>query len=544
MTKMPRLRIPVLCSALGLLSLLLAGCFETKDEYTLNADGSGKVVHESTFQEISFSNKDRDLEAALKETIAKVIKESKGVEAWRDVSFKRLDDGRIYFKGTAYFKNLSQLSITNQTMLDFDWAPTDGGGVLTLRDKKSESGLGLSSDKEAKAPASLPPEERAKKIKEDRIKFQQMKPMLAGILGAMKHEVVLHLPGKTSEVANFTEDASGALTIRFDGKKLLDAMDTLVSDDAWMATNSGPLGGEKMPWADAKANQLVFGSRSPVRAVVTGATGAAFDYSAEVATAAADSGALQQQLGATAPVAVAPAQSAKLNAVRIAGVRLVTESDEKRELQPFGSGAGYTVSVLVELPGSVLAINDASGMDTAVADDGSDLLPESEFSRRFSFPKLATDKSAVLLDVELKAPGPTVKGLKELSGHLQYSVAGKIKEIDLGFAKLAENAKGRELGAELKKIQADSKTEGSQLEIRLEVNQTMLRKLYLVSGGKKIELKQNGYSGSDNTFTFTYEVEPAISSRDRIVVEVYDQLQTFDAPFKLENISLLGTPLN
>ena len=111
--------------------MLLTGCFETKDEFTINPDGSGKVVHESSFQQVNLGNQEEATEDSLKEAIGKVITESKGIEAWRDVSFKRLDDGRLFFKGTAYFTNLNTLDIPNQTMLEFDWQKSDGGAVLT-----------------------------------------------------------------------------------------------------------------------------------------------------------------------------------------------------------------------------------------------------------------------------------------------------------------------------------------------------------------------------------------------------------------------------
>ena len=103
-------------------ALLLCSCYETEQDFTLNPDGSGKVRHECSFQNIRMSNEPDDSPEALQAAIAKVIKDSKGVDAWRDVSFKRLDDGRLWFQGTAYFKNLAELEIPNQSML----APSHG----------------------------------------------------------------------------------------------------------------------------------------------------------------------------------------------------------------------------------------------------------------------------------------------------------------------------------------------------------------------------------------------------------------------------------
>ena len=96
-----------LSAGLGLL-LVTSGCFDTTEDFTINPDGSGKVVHECTFQPVNLNlgnNDNQDPGVVLTNAIREVLENSKGVEAWRDVSFKTLDDGRTYFKGTAYFKD-------------------------------------------------------------------------------------------------------------------------------------------------------------------------------------------------------------------------------------------------------------------------------------------------------------------------------------------------------------------------------------------------------------------------------------------------------
>ena len=164
---------------------------------------------------------------------------------------------------------------------------------------------------------------------------------------------------------------------------------------------------------------------------------------------------------------------------------------------------------------------------------------DSEWKRRFSSPNLSNDKAAVLFDVELKVPGVGVKGLKELSGHLQYNVASSTKEIDLGFTELTAMAKGTELGAQIESIFDNS----IQMTLKLRIDKSALKAVFLVTGDDKTELKQNGYGGGGNSYTFTYQSKTAIPAKARLVAEIYDSLQTFDVPFKLENISLLGTPL-
>ena len=531
----------------GLFALaLLAGCFETKQEFTLNPDGSGKVVHESTFQNVTFSSKNETPEQQLKQAIGDVIKRTKGVDAWRDVSFKLLDDGRIQFKGTAYFKNLTALEFPNQTMLEFEWVNGGNGtGTLSLRNKKSNEPDGRVAAAKSMDLGKLSPEERARKIKEERAKFQQMKPMMAGVFGAMRHEVVFHLPGQPGESSNFTKDASGALALQFDGAKLLSAMDALMNDDAWLAKNAGNLGGQEAPAMDERMSALMFGGKGPVRATVKGLASAAFDYDAEVAAAREEFAAVQQQLnpGPVTAVLAPPAQGGELKSLKVMGVRLVREADESREIQPFGNGAGYTLSLLAELPGSVMAMTDECTLDKALADDGSDLLPESEFSRKIHFPKLTTEKSSVLFEVEMKLPASPVLGLREVSGHLQYKVAGPLKELELSFAKLAAGTKAKELGAEIESVKAGGDGDKAQtMELKLAIEPDTLKALYLEVGKTKTELKQRGYGGGNGTYTYTYESETGFPAKSRLVAEIYDQLQTFDVPFKLENITLLGEP--
>lgn len=143
-------------------TLLLTGCFDTKEDFTINPDGSGKVVHESVFPQADLSGGKDPAEEVLRKAIAQVIEQSKGVEAWCNVSFQRMDDGRLFFKGTAYFKDLSQLKIPQQTMLNFVWKKEGGGrAVLVLREKDEDSDN--FPGKEPVDWSQLSPEERRKK---------------------------------------------------------------------------------------------------------------------------------------------------------------------------------------------------------------------------------------------------------------------------------------------------------------------------------------------------------------------------------------------
>lgn len=83
------------------------------------------------------------------------------------------------------------------------------------------------------------------------------------------------------------------------------------------------------------------------------------------------------------------------------------------------------------------------------------------------------------------------------------------------------------------------------MALKLRVKADSLKALYLVENARRTALEQRGYSGGNsNNYTFYYESESGIPANARLVAEIYDQAQTFDAPFKVENITLLGIPLN
>jgi hypothetical protein len=545
-TVLARLLTGVIC--LGALPLL-TGCFETKDEFTLNPDGSGKVIHECSFQKVSLGGDDEMTEDALKETIGKVLTEAKGVEAWRDVSYKRLDDGRLYFKGTAYFTNLNTLDIPNQTMLEFVWQKTAGGAVLTLRTNKSDRAEGASADAKPADLTKLTPAERAQKLKEERAKFQQAKTMMNAFMGSMKHEAVFRLPGNVTESSNFSREPGGMVRVEFAGAKLMSAMETLINNDEWAVQNLEALGGQAKPRMDDELNGLVFSTNGPVRVTVRGGQ-PLFNYATEVAAAKVETEKIRKELNlgnTTVAVAVAaPAQGGGLKGAKVVGVRLVSDlSTKDKEFRPFNQDAGYTLAVQVDFPGSILGLTEESKFTAAVADDGSSLLEASDWKRKINWPKLSSDRTSALIEVELKLPAPGVKGLKELSAQLQYQVASTTKEVDLGFTEIKANAKGSELGAQIRGIKEGWNKDGSQqLDLRLNLNRESLKAVRLVANGTTTELERRGYSGGGNSYTFTYESKTAFPAQGKLVAEVYDQLQTFETSFKLENISLLGVPVS
>jgi hypothetical protein len=366
--------------------------------------------------------------------------------------------------------------------------------------------------------------------------------MFTAMLGTLKQTVSFKLPGKVESSSNFKPSPSGTLGLTFDGAKMIEAIEKLMADDAWLEKHG--FDAQNTPEMDADLGGLLFGEKAPVRATVSGATAPLFNYAAEVAAALKGSEKLQKQLGA---VSIAPpAKGTALKSIKVVGVRMVSPVDKKLDVRPFNYDAGYTLAVLAELPGSVVDVTDKSMITTATASDGSSLLKgERDWDRRLGFPKLSADKASVMFDVELNLPEPAVKGIKEISGTLQYRVAGAAKEVDLGLKSLTTGSKGSELGANIEEIKEGWQKDGSQdMELKLKLSPDDLKAAFLVVDGVRTEIKRNGYSSSGGITTFTFASKAAFPEKGAILVEIHDKVQTFDVPFKLENLSLLGTPMN
>src|SRR5438093_11797942 len=91
----------------GLALVLLNGCIDLEEDYTVNPDGSGKVVRHLTMDAGGIMGglsalggpaakpptaKDKE---NLKNGIVLSILKSPGIEAWKDVTTETLPDGRL-----------------------------------------------------------------------------------------------------------------------------------------------------------------------------------------------------------------------------------------------------------------------------------------------------------------------------------------------------------------------------------------------------------------------------------------------------------------
>ncbi|HUU93502.1 MAG TPA: hypothetical protein VM238_20105 [Phycisphaerae bacterium] len=274
----------------------VVGCFETKQDFTLNPDGSGKVLVEMAMPQMPFALGPTDgqepPDLAAKQFVKGILDGSKGVDAWSDVSYAKTDDGRTRFIGTAYFKDLAQMRLQSGKMEGITFTKDDSGGMVLLLEEPE------SPAPPPEPPKEIPEEQVAQLIQAQRMQYQQMRPMMATMLGTMKMDVSFRLPGALVEVSGFKKEPSGAVRLAFDGAQMLKAMDELMADDAYIRQNAlaGKKGGGG-PQMDEWTKEKLFGTKGPLRARVTGPFAPLFPYESEVKAAKAAYPKMIERLG-------------------------------------------------------------------------------------------------------------------------------------------------------------------------------------------------------------------------------------------------------
>jgi len=267
---------------------MAVGCFESKQDYTLNPDGSGKVVCEVIFQKMSDKPpSDADLQNFLRQSLGRCC----GVDAWKDLAIVREADGHIRFQGTAYFKDLAALKI-------------EPGGLespVMAKDEKGNLVLTMGGKEEAAAPVTLSEEEIAERIAAGRAAYQEGRPMMQALLEATKTSFRFQLPAKAEEVVNLEKEEGNERGARLviDGAKLVEAMDRLAADNAAMRelVAAGETLRDGGPVTSKLLNEKLFGRKDVMWVRMGGEAKPQFDYAAEVEAAKAGEAEMMKRLG-------------------------------------------------------------------------------------------------------------------------------------------------------------------------------------------------------------------------------------------------------
>jgi len=521
---------------LAVASALLTGCFDTKEEITLNPDGSGKVLIESTFTPLTLFqtlNPEQRVEG-LTNTIRQLFEKSEGVDAWRDVSFRQLDDGRIFIRGTAYFPDLSKFKMGARLLGEFS-VGTDAVGnmIISSHSARSASPYPLQKTNE---PVT------AESIQRERAQFRAALPMLQATAGEMKLDAIIHVPGTIRRASNFQTVNSNTLRLRFDGKKRLEAAESVVFETS---LDEKRIAGEKLTASENNLNEILFGQNGPVLAVIKPQGTPLFDYAKEVAEAQRLFPEFARQLRPESPPQEPPkpavdGQPAILKAI---GIEWFGEDSPTQRYRPSGNWRrGYKIHLKAELSGNVQRV-DKVLFTRAVTLEGLDLLLPYQNSNSTASPSTSKDGSSVAFQANLLAPPADSQGITEVSGVLECAGMSSNRTVELISGRLRAGTKGTEFDTQIDSF--DPRMSGmDRLSIRTRLKPDQIRSIRVMGdAGQLSNLEQRGHTILGDIHVITYVSRIQIPHTGKIVADVLTGEQTLRIPFALTNVTLLGQPL-
>jgi len=235
---------------LGALILVsLSGCIEMTQTITLNPDGRGKVVLEVIAPAdlgFDFGPKEKK-EKTPEELLAKYLEENltkPGVTAWKDVSIKWTNDGRLHFTGTAYFDKLDNLGPEKKKegpsgpSMDFGvfhLALENGLMKITAKKVDNPNPNADPNDNPKGFPDFDPTKATAKQwdnfVLKSRIAYQKSKPFMVMMLTDLKVKTVFRLPGEVKESRGFKKGTDREVSHTVDGAEILVTMKKFMTQD-------------------------------------------------------------------------------------------------------------------------------------------------------------------------------------------------------------------------------------------------------------------------------------------------------------------------
>ena len=282
---------------------------------------------------------------------------------------------------------------------------------------------------------------------------------MTAVMGNMKHEAIFHCRARSGKV-QLHQDASGALRLQFEGAKLLAAMEPDQQRRVG-GQNLDSFGGKEKPrWM--RKSTLVFGSKAPVRAVVSNSR-CSITLS-KWRRQKKESEKIRKQLGmGSATVTIAAAGTGqgveRREGRRVRLVSDVSAGKKNSDFRPFNDEPGYTLALRVDFPGNILAVTDENQFTKRHRRRRQRSVAIVSGSERSTGPN-CPNKGRGIDREQLKLPAPGVKGLKGYPGAPRYQVASATKEVDLQVYRWWLT-RGTELRAQIKSIKDGWQNDGS-----------------------------------------------------------------------------------
>jgi len=504
------------------LSIFLTGCFQVKNRYFINTDGSGKVFVEIITPMVEFKeDKERKMERKAKE----IMEKTKGVEVWKNVKYRETEEGKLYFSGVAYFKDINKLEINGDGLIVPNLVKENNQYILKLK---------IRENKKKTKKKKLSEEEIEEKIKKERKNYNQMKPILAGFLTGLKEEDIFYLPGEIIKFSNLKKNPDGSLSLSLKGEEILKILDEIMKDEKLTRISVMADYDENMKReADLIFNEKMFGEKSPIQ-IVFKPEKDLFNYEKEVKEAKKEFSESEEKLFSQKPLATGNFEN-----IEIAGIKIVFTSDFENGIMPFFSTEGYQIALLGKFKGKVLDVVGGE-LEKAIADTGEVLLPETLWGRKINFPKLSKDKTMVLFVVNLKLPERGADKIKEISGKIKYVTGSKSEEDDIGIKNFKTGEKGEKFNSVIESIKKSMWSRYKYtLKLKMKIPKYKIKSVkFYDENGNLLKYEERGSMSVNNITTLTFAFEEELPQKGKITVEIYKDIKEYVIPFKVGNIYL------
>ncbi len=499
--------------------VFVLGCQEKRD-FTLNPDGSGRVIFEARMGEKSGATP----HGRLKWINDFACRAAEHLDAWADARIVERN-GRTFFRGTGLFPDINKGEIKTNvgSILRPTWTVEgDGTAVLTLTKVTKRHPPAV------KTPAPLTEEQIAEKVKALRDRPVVPPFMTEKKYAQMRLEYTFDLPGEVVEQTNFTAGEGGALTLTVTGAKLLESARAVKADDALLrelVLADEERGGPK---TDARTRRNLFGSVTDISATVKLTGKPQFDYAAEVAAARKKHLAMMTELGLywTSIPKDMPLRFASMTHRGIENKQIRVEVEPPR---PFADADG----------GIIFAMTAA---------DGTRLLPSIGRSQIIGVPPSSDRRQSIHLWIPLPANLPAgTRTLREILGAVFFTAAD-VKTVDLGFTELLTGAKGTALNAKIISVDMITDKNGEEqtkivVAAKAPKNERIdkinyawpdgVKTLRLVSGMPAfLAGTDEGYFGREFVFRGVLTTPPSFTAT------VWENAKHFTVPFRMTDVAV------
>jgi len=231
-------------SLIVILALSLSSCVETTQDYFITEKGKGKVEIEAKMasggqfkmkggrgdvkQENSYNDK-----VKMIEKVRKIINESEGVEAWKNLDYHLDSEGRIVFSTTAYFKDIENFKLTEIPSPKVKKFNEEGvAWTFEMDEDEEEEGSNpfqQNSKKEKKE--DLSKKEVDEKVKQLINQYERQSKMVKMALNMFEFEATYHFPYKVKSVKDMEEAGNRKVKGTLEGDQIINAYDEFMEND-------------------------------------------------------------------------------------------------------------------------------------------------------------------------------------------------------------------------------------------------------------------------------------------------------------------------